>query len=152
MCGENKRKTKSTDFWERAVTRCRQLQTLPSGTAVATYGNPSTTYKLCFDSTRKIASTNFWKRTVMTCRNHKHSLAHYNKNMENYLQLIKCAVKTHGKTNPLLFKRGKWQHVENHIHCLLKQQWQYMEIYRLLTNCALTSQGKLHAHIFEKEQ
>ena len=42
--------------------------------------------------------------------------------------------------------------MENHIHCLVKQQWQHMEIYPLLTKCALTAQEKLHLLMFEREQ
>ena len=40
--------------------------------------------------------------------------------------LIKCAVTTHGKPYLLLFKRVKWQNLENQIHRLVKQQWQHL--------------------------
>ena len=72
--------------------------------------------------------------------------------IENHSLLIKSAVKTNRKPNPLLFERGQWQHVENHIHCLVKQQWQHMEILPLLTKFALTAQEKLHPLMFERKQ
>ena len=42
--------------------------------------------------------------------------------------------------------------MENQIHCLVKQQWQHMEIHPVLTKCALTGQEKLYPLMFEREQ
>ena len=72
--------------------------------------------------------------------------------IENHRLLIKCAVKTNGRLNPLLFERGQGQHAENHIHYLMKEQWQHMEIHPVLTKCALRTQEKLHPLMFEIEQ
>ena len=52
-----------------------------------------------------------------------------------YLLFSKCAVTTQGKLHPLLFKKEEWQHEKSNIRCLVKQQWQHMEIYPFLTNC-----------------
>ena len=139
MCSENKPKTISTAFWERAVKTCGKPHPLLSKTAVTTSGNPSSAYKLSLDSTRKIASTDFWKRAVATCE-------------KSQPLLTKCALAAQGKLHPLVFECGQWQHEENHIHCLVKQQWEHMEIHPLLKNCAVTAQGKLHQLIFKREQ
>ena len=65
---------------------------------------------------------------------------------------IKFDVTTHGKQHPLFFEREHWQLVENHIYCLVKQQWQHIEIHPLLAKSALTAQGKLHPLISERAQ
>ena len=151
MCSENKRKTKSTAFWKRAVTTCGKPHPLLSETAVTTYGNPFTAYKLCLDSTRKIASTDFWKRAVITCGKSHTLLSSLQWQHEKPSAVFKYAVKTHGKSSQLLFERGQWQHVENHIHCLVKQQWQYKEIHPLSIKCDMTTHGKQHLLFFKRE-
>ena len=65
---------------------------------------------------------------------------------------VKFDVTTHGKQHPLFFEREHWQLVENHIYCLVKQQWQHIEIHPLLAKSALTAQGKLHPLISERAQ
>ena len=64
-----------------------------------------------------------------------HCLLHYSNKMENH---------------PLLFERGQW-HVENDIHCLVKQQWWHMEIHLVPTKCALKAYEKLHPLMFARE-
>ena len=56
--------------------------------------------------------------------------------------LSETAVTTHGKQYPLFFESELQQHVENHIHCYMKQQLQHMEIHPLLIKWAMTTHGK----------
>ena len=72
--------------------------------------------------------------------------------MEIHSLLTKCALKVQEKLHSLMFEREEWQHVKNPIHCLVKEQWQHIEIHPLLAKCALTAQGKLHPLISEREQ
>ena len=41
---------------------------------------------------------------------------------------------------------------ENQIHCLMKHQWQHMEIYPLLIKCPMTRHGKQHPLFFNSKQ
>ena len=97
---------------------------------------------MCLDSTSKITSTDFWKRAVTTCgKSHIHYLVHYSDKMGNHPLLIKCALKTHGKPNPLLFERGQGQHVET----ISTAKWNSsdnMEICPLLIECDVRTHEK----------
>ena len=149
MCSENKRRTKSTAFWERAVTTCKKPHSLLSETAVEIH--PLLT-NCALTVQGKLHPLIFEREQWHHVKNHMHCLVHYSDNMESHPLLIKCAVKTHGKPNPLLFERGLWQHVENHIHCLVKQQWQHMEIHPLPIKCDVTIHGKQHPLFYERDQ
>ena len=87
---------------------------------------------MCTENTWKTNTIAFWERTDNMWKPHP--------------LLSETAVTTYGNpstaywmgyvniVDPLLFKIEQWQHVENHIHCLVKQQWQHMEIIHCLLN------------------
>ena len=66
--------------------------------------------------------------------------------MEIHQWFSKYAVTVTGKLHPLLFKREEWQREKNNIHCLVKQQWQHLEIYPFLINFV----KKLNAFLFKR--
>ena len=140
MCCENTSKNTSIVFWNRAVTACGKSHPLFIKTAVTTYGNAFTAYQISYDNTweKNIhyslteSSDNMWKITYTAWWNSSDNIC------ENIWK-TKTVV---------LWKRA----VENHIHCLLKQQWQPMEVHPLLIKCLMTGQGKQNPLLFDREQ
>ena len=56
-----------------------------------------------------------------------------------------------GSTTIVLWKRAV-KHMENQIHCMVKQQWQHMEVHPLLIKSVVRTDGKLKPLFFEREQ
>ena len=109
------------------------------------------------DSKRKTTSIGFWKKAVEAHGNPSsihcflifiaspNSMTTF---METHQLFSKYAVTAIiEKLHPLLFKREEWQHEKNKIHCLVKQQWQHMEIYPHLINFV----KKLNAFLFKRD-
>ena len=123
------------------------------------YGNPPTAYYICSHVTARE------KRhpLVFERKQWKHMEIHPVSTVFWYLLLRQTAVTTFMETHqlfskyavtaiieklhPLLFKREEWQHEKNKIHCLVKQQWQHMEIYPHLINFV----KKLNAFLFKRD-
>ena len=56
-----------------------------------------------------------------------------------------------GKLHPLIFERQQWQHVQNHIHCLVHYS-DNMESHPLLIKCAVKTYRKPNPLLFERNQ
>ena len=107
------------------------------------------------DNTLETTLIVLWKTAVTASENQIHCLMkHQWQHMENHIHcmvkqqwqhmevhplLIKCAMRTDGKLQPLLFERDQWQNVENYIHCKATQHWQHMKIHPLLFKCPATT-------------